>query len=347
MRRSVRTPACSLLSFSLLCWACSSTTTGTVAPRAILPEHARPETRLTLAPATTTAQAIREAAERVRSYSPRDQFDSGPDLSALVGQTFDVYVDARERGIANEICPGSPDWGWYGDRSYLEFSYGDRVDPADYWTPRTSTVMVMARSEQGTFHHAKIYSFHCVVSRGRPYSASNAFGASTMVTVRNEIFTAFAFSSHEEAQLRALRNAAPELSGPVDFKAPAGTLAGPRQVVSGGDTVGIADPTSFGTTPDLLDDSWGSYNWGEQLPPDRARALSKSLRFRIRGRIGEWSEDKPIVCGIGTETPTISEPIEANVQGCFVNALVQRVELVDRVNGAVLRSWTPLHAEGR
>jgi hypothetical protein len=40
---------------------------------------------------------------------------------------------------------------------------------------------------------------------------------------------------------------APALSGPVEFKAPVGTLAGPRQVVTGGSTVGIADPTALGT----------------------------------------------------------------------------------------------------
>jgi hypothetical protein len=40
---------------------------------------------------------------------------------------------------------------------------------------------------------------------------------------------------------------APSLSGPVEFQAPAGTLAGPRQVVTGGNTVGIADPAALGT----------------------------------------------------------------------------------------------------
>jgi hypothetical protein len=40
---------------------------------------------------------------------------------------------------------------------------------------------------------------------------------------------------------------APSLSGPVEFKAPVGTLAGPRQVVTGGNSVGIADPTALGT----------------------------------------------------------------------------------------------------
>jgi len=46
---------------------------------------------------------------------------------------------------------------------------------------------------------------------------------------------------------RVVDTAAPQLSGPVDFKAPTGTLAGPRQVVTGGNTVGIADPTALGT----------------------------------------------------------------------------------------------------
>jgi hypothetical protein len=40
---------------------------------------------------------------------------------------------------------------------------------------------------------------------------------------------------------------APKLSGPVDFQAPTGTLAGPRQVVTGGSTVGVADPRALGT----------------------------------------------------------------------------------------------------
>jgi hypothetical protein len=46
---------------------------------------------------------------------------------------------------------------------------------------------------------------------------------------------------------RVLDTSAPQLTGPVDFKAPTGTLAGPRQVVTGGGTVGIADPTALGT----------------------------------------------------------------------------------------------------
>ena len=46
---------------------------------------------------------------------------------------------------------------------------------------------------------------------------------------------------------RVVDTAAPQLSGPVDFKAPTGTLAGPRQVVTGGNTVGVADPTALGT----------------------------------------------------------------------------------------------------
>jgi hypothetical protein len=45
---------------------------------------------------------------------------------------------------------------------------------------------------------------------------------------------------------RVIDTAAPQLSGPVDFQAPTGTLAGPRQVTTGG-TVGIADPSALGT----------------------------------------------------------------------------------------------------
>jgi hypothetical protein len=45
---------------------------------------------------------------------------------------------------------------------------------------------------------------------------------------------------------RVLNTDAPQLSGPVDFQAPTGTLAGPRNVVTGS-TVGVANPTALGT----------------------------------------------------------------------------------------------------
>jgi hypothetical protein len=40
---------------------------------------------------------------------------------------------------------------------------------------------------------------------------------------------------------------ATQLSGPVDYQAPTGTTSGPRQVVVGGNTVGIADPKALGS----------------------------------------------------------------------------------------------------
>jgi hypothetical protein len=46
---------------------------------------------------------------------------------------------------------------------------------------------------------------------------------------------------------RVIDTATPQLSGPVDLQAPTGTLSGPRQVVTGGSSVGVADPTALGT----------------------------------------------------------------------------------------------------
>ena len=46
---------------------------------------------------------------------------------------------------------------------------------------------------------------------------------------------------------------APSISGPVDYQAPAGTSSGPRQVVSAGDTFGVADPTALGTGSSVQD----------------------------------------------------------------------------------------------
>jgi len=46
---------------------------------------------------------------------------------------------------------------------------------------------------------------------------------------------------------------APQLSGPVELHAPVGTLSGPRQVVSNGGTVGVADPKALGTGSSVQD----------------------------------------------------------------------------------------------
>jgi hypothetical protein len=46
---------------------------------------------------------------------------------------------------------------------------------------------------------------------------------------------------------------APQLSGPVDLRAPAGTLSGPRKVANTGDTVGVGEATALGTGSSVQD----------------------------------------------------------------------------------------------
>lgn len=128
--------------------------------------------------------AIQAAVNKVRAYKPKDRFDAGPDVSALVGKSFQMETPLKAAGLSNTICPGSPFYNYSPESAKLEISYGGRYEPNDF----NPAIAPSHREHPGQF------SFACVVTRGRSYFGENSFGAVASVEVRNEKFSAFVSS---------------------------------------------------------------------------------------------------------------------------------------------------------
>lgn len=84
----------------------------------------------------------------------------------------------------------------------------------------------------------------------------------------------------------------------------------------------------------------GDY-WSGKASPERARSLISNVRVRIYGEIGDWNYGRPILCGVQTDEPKLPAAIETNYRGCFVNAAIHRIEIVDIASGSVLKFWSP------
>ncbi len=108
-------------------------------------------------------------------------------------------------------------------------------------------------------------------------------------------------------------------------------------------TVFVVDETFLAVNflKDVTEFQCCGVSWSSVLEPNKARSLSKTIRGRVSGKIGQWPSGQPIVCGVDTDEPTISAPLERNYRGCFVNAQVDLVELVNTANGEVLKSRKP------
>ena len=80
---------------------------------------------------------------------------------------------------------------------------------------------------------------------------------------------------------------------------------------------------------------------GIPLAPNAARKLSKTLRVRITGTVGTWSNGKTIICGKRTHAPTMDIPIKITLDACFINARIDRVTFFDSSTGKVLFAEKP------
>ena len=87
---------------------------------------------------------------------------------------------------------------------------------------------------------------------------------------------------------------------------------------------------------------YGAGNYpGITLAPNAARKLSKTLRVRITGTVGIWSNGKTILCGKRTHAPTMDIPIKITLDACFINARIDRVTFFDSSTGKVLFAEIP------
>lgn len=107
-------------------------------------------------------------AERLRHFKPRDQFQSPPDLSPLVGRSFKADLPLDVHGPAT-ICVGIP-YATYDAHVGLTIHYGDAILDPD----------AGMRSQ---------FSLGCSITKHLERQA-NGFGAVIPVTVEDQTFSA-------------------------------------------------------------------------------------------------------------------------------------------------------------
>lgn len=147
---------------------------------------------------TTVALSIRDLrhhVQRAKSYRPKDQFDTGPDTSSLVGKPFEIEIAARPDRTSN--CPGQPTWWFRAAESTLYVAWSS---PALYYYYLSRKSLASLQDEAASYNMGFV-SFDCAISFGTPYRAANAFGVSRLVTVEGEAFTALAYDISNRACL--------------------------------------------------------------------------------------------------------------------------------------------------
>jgi hypothetical protein len=221
-------------------------------------------------PSLVSIATLRAAAEKVRTFRPKDQFDSPPDMSALVGRRFEVETAPRATGPANQICPGTPMYSY--DHPTLSIMYNNQVLLGNF-------DIDVDTSDGNGLGFFNTYAFDCAVSAGRSYVGSNAFGASAVVSVQNDRFLAF-------ASARAL-------------------------------------PSQEDT-------------WEQTATPSVARDLARSVRVRVRGTVGKWTNGQPVECGTYVDEAKIDYPYEERQSGCFFKADIDSVDAIDSRTGNTL-----------
>jgi len=125
---------------------------------------------------------IHQAADRIRHFHARDEFDGLPNL-AIAGRAFSVDLPIRSLFTA---CPGSAYYSYDPSSQKLTVRYADTTLVSEYFA--------VGHGGPSPDYHAmpRVFSLSCVSGSGRPYVGSNAFGVSAVVSVDTERFDALA-----------------------------------------------------------------------------------------------------------------------------------------------------------
>lgn len=77
-----------------------------------------------------------------------------------------------------------------------------------------------------------------------------------------------------------------------------------------------------------------------ELPPAEAKAVANDVVGVIEGRYARLPNGKPGACMSGGVTPTIANPSSYSTETCYVAAHIDRIALVRKSSGEVLKEWT-------
>jgi|GEM_PF-4943217 len=139
--------------------------------------------------ATETELSVMAA--QIRSFTPRDKFDSLPPLPSVAGRAFSVVMAPLEGGPNNSICSGFPSWVYLPQRSHYEVGSGTvTASKSNFEGPLGPLFATSSPREPSLI---KFLSFTCSHAKEPPYTTTNGFGAQVQVEKTTETVTAIAY----------------------------------------------------------------------------------------------------------------------------------------------------------
>jgi hypothetical protein len=139
---------------------------------------------------TLTGKDLAALAEKVRTFTPRDQFDLQPAQPSLAGKRFSYTIEPRPIGRATN-CDGYPEWVYLQAQRRLNFFWGASLaltyDLKGKNGPVFPPSMSKPRNAELMFR-----SFTCEKSVQPTYTAFNAFGAHFTIEKTTDTVTAIA-----------------------------------------------------------------------------------------------------------------------------------------------------------
>jgi hypothetical protein len=177
--------------------SCAGIGTSATSPAASTPARSaeaapRESTGTAASPAGTvmTGDELEAIAKRVRSFVPRDQFDTPPSLPSVTGGRFSYMVMPLERGPSNLICDGYPSWGFWPQDGRLEVGATEGTGIKSDFSTGAGRMFSTGQGMSDFSTMVTFRSFRCQKTRLPSYTATNGFGAQFTIEKSREVVTA-------------------------------------------------------------------------------------------------------------------------------------------------------------
>ncbi len=139
-----------------------------------------------------TGEQLVTLVEKVRSFTPKDQFDTPPATPSMAGKRFSYVVAPLQSGPNNQICRGSPTWGYWAKDGRLEV--GMSPDSALSYKMQAKQGRLFPSDMVGVGRNSDVSfsSFTCRKIKEPSYTATNAYGAQYDIRKETEIIASVA-----------------------------------------------------------------------------------------------------------------------------------------------------------
>ena len=141
-------------------------------------------------PAYVTAAELERAAAEVRN--------GGAPSRSFKGRRFQLTIVPRQRGPANTICHGYPNWGWYPPDRY-EVTGEETSRSGEFFLDARGAPAIAARSPSDSIH---LTSFACRYERDPKRMVENMYGEMVELEPTREDVLAIAHVSRAETPFR-------------------------------------------------------------------------------------------------------------------------------------------------